>query len=116
MRLGTQLLFGLSLLAMTAVLSAAREQTTKPATASVYFYRCKQFAGNALSPSVYCDDVQLARVENGRFFVAHIEPGKHTFYSNDKQSGLEIDLNPGERYLVRVEIGGGVMRGTADFC
>jgi hypothetical protein len=39
------------------------------ANTTVYFYRCKQFVGSALAPSVFCDDSQLARMENGRFFV-----------------------------------------------
>ena len=37
--------------------------------ATVYVYRYKQFVGAALAPSVYCDDVQLARMENGRYFA-----------------------------------------------
>jgi hypothetical protein len=36
------------------------------AKATVYVYRYKQFVGAALSPSVYCDDLQLARMDNGR--------------------------------------------------
>jgi hypothetical protein len=81
------------------------------AHATIYFYRYKQFVGSALAPSVYCDETQLARIENGRFFAAHIEPGKHTFRSNDKQSGVELDLKAGEKYYIRVEIATGMMKG-----
>lgn len=79
--------------------------------ASVYFYRYKQFVGSALSPSVYCDDVQLARLDNGRYFVAHIAPGKHSFRSNDSQSGVELDVKGNEKYFIRVEIATGMMKG-----
>ena len=44
--------------------------------ARIYFYRIKQFAGSALEPSVYCDDKELARMDNGRFFAVDLEPGE----------------------------------------
>jgi hypothetical protein len=81
------------------------------AQATVYFYRYKQFVGSALAPSVYCDDSQLARMDNGRFFVAHIASGKHSFRSNDAQSGVDLDLKGGEKYFLRVEIATGMMKG-----
>ena len=80
-------------------------------TATVYVYRYKQFVGSALSPSVYCDEVQLARMDNGRYFMVKLAPGKHAFRSNDKQSGLELDLKPGQPYFIRVEIAPGFMKG-----
>lgn len=89
--------------------------TTQPAAqadkATVYFYRYKQYAGSALSPSVYCDEAELARMENGRYFSAKLAPGKHTFRSNDKQSGVEVDLKPGQEYFLRVELVAGFMKG-----
>ena len=79
--------------------------------AKVYVYRYKQFVGGALAPSVYCDEVQLARMDNGRYFTATLAPGKHTFRSNDKQSGMEWDLKPGQEYFLRVEMATGFMKG-----
>ena len=79
--------------------------------ASVYVYRYKQFVGSALSPSVYCDEVQLARMENGRYFSVTLDPGQHTFRSNDSQSGVQLDLKPGQEYFIRVEIAAGMMKG-----
>lgn len=80
-------------------------------TANVYFYRYKQYVGSALSPSVYCDDAELARMENGRFFVAKLTPGKHVFRSNDKQAGIEAELKGGQDYYVRVELVTGMLKG-----
>jgi hypothetical protein len=89
--------------------------TTQPAPqtekATVYFYRYKQYVGSALAPSVYCDEAELARMENGRYFTVKLAPGKHTFRSNDKQSGAEVDLKPGQEYFLRVEIAAGFMKG-----
>jgi hypothetical protein len=79
--------------------------------ATVYFYRYKQFVGAALSPSVYCDETELARMDNGRYFAVTLAPGHHTFRSNDKQSGIELDLKPGEKDYIRVEIVPGMAKG-----
>jgi hypothetical protein len=79
--------------------------------ATVYVYRYKQFVGKALSPSVYCDENELARIENGRFFVVKLPAGKHVFRSNDKQAGIDVDLKAGEQYYVRVELATGFMKG-----
>lgn len=85
--------------------------STSDAPATVYFYRYKQFVGSALAPSVYCDEGELARMENGRFFVAKFAPGKHVFRSNDKQSGIESELKGGQEYYIRVELVPGAMKG-----
>jgi hypothetical protein len=79
--------------------------------ATVYIYRYKQFVGSALSPSVYCDENELARMDNGKFFVAKLAPGKHVFRSNDKQAGIDTDLKPGQDYYIRVELATGFMKG-----
>jgi hypothetical protein len=85
--------------------------TTTTTHALVYVYRHKQFAGSGLEPSVYIDEKQLARMDNGRFFVIKVAPGKHTIRSNDKQSGVEIDLVAGKTYYIKVEIVAGFMKG-----
>jgi hypothetical protein len=111
--LATLLLAGL--LAFAQQPAASKKPAAPPQksgeTATVYIYRYKQFVGAALEPSVYCDDAQLARMDNGRYFVVKLEPGKHTLHSNDKQAGLELDAKPGQEYFVRVEIAAGMMKG-----
>jgi hypothetical protein len=101
------------LLAFAQVPAATAPQTAeaKPAKATVYVYRYKQFVGSALAPSVFCDEAQLARMDNGRYFAVKIDPGKHTFRSNDPQSGLELNVKAGEEYFVRVELATGFMKG-----
>jgi hypothetical protein len=84
---------------------------TKSAKSTVYVYRYRQFVGSALAPSVFCDEIELARAENGRYFTVRLDPGKHSFRSNDKQSGTELDLKAGQEYYLRVEIAAGVMKG-----
>jgi Protein of unknown function (DUF2846) len=83
----------------------------KDSQATVYVYRYKQFVGSAISPSVYCDETELARMDNGRFFVAKLSPGKHVFRSNDKQAGIDVDLKGGQDFYIRVELATGFMKG-----
>ncbi|HEY7352317.1 MAG TPA: DUF2846 domain-containing protein [Terriglobales bacterium] len=90
-------------------LSSTASETNSQAT--IYVYRYKQFVGKALSPSVYCDENELARMENGRYFVVTLSPGQHVFRSNDKQAGINLDLKPGQKYYIRVEIATGFMKG-----
>jgi hypothetical protein len=94
-----------------ATMQPPKSAAAPDSQATVYVYRYKQFQGSALSPSVYCDETELARMDNGRFFVVKLAPGKHVFRSNDKQSGIDADLKPGQDYYIRVEIVAGMMKG-----
>jgi hypothetical protein len=112
-------ILGLLILCFTCLAGVAQEPTAdsqktndaKASKATVYVYRYKQFVGGALAPSVYCDETELARMENGRYFTVKLDPGKHNFRSNDKQSGTELDMKAGQEYFLRVEIAAGVMKG-----
>ena len=109
MRVTRVLLFILALIPVC--IQAQEPLTPKQQTSVVYVYRYKQFVGSALAPSVYCDEVQLARMDNGRYFAVNIDPGQHTFRSNDKQSGIQLDVKPGQEYFIRLEIAAGFMKG-----
>jgi hypothetical protein len=116
MRFLTSALFVLSIASLPAVAQetsqpAAQQPGSAQSKASVYIYRYKQFVGSALAPSVYCDETQLARMENGRYFTVRVDPGNHTFRSNDTQSGIALDLKAGQEYFVRVEIATGLLKG-----
>src|SRR5258708_15985753 len=50
-------------------------------------------------------------MDNGRYFEVRIDPGKHTFHSNDPQAGVALDLKAGQSYFIRVEIATGMMKG-----
>jgi hypothetical protein len=111
--------YAIACVMMLFSLASAQQPASQPnstssdtkSQATVYVYRYKQFVGKALSPSVYCDENELARMENGRYFVVTLAPGQHVFRSNDKQAGINLDLKPGEKYYVRVEIATGLMKG-----
>lgn len=96
---------------VTKSAGAASVAQSTASQATVYVYRYKQYVGKALSPSVYCDGTELARMQNGRYFVVTLAPGKHSFRSNDTQSGIDVDLKPGEKYYIRVELSTGFWKG-----
>jgi hypothetical protein len=102
---------GLAAIAQEPTADSQKTTDAKPSKATVYVYRYKQFVGGALAPSVYCDETDLARMENGRYFTVKVDPGKHNFRSNDKQSGTELDVKAGQEYFLRVEIATGFMKG-----
>lgn len=102
---------GLAAIAQETAADSQKTPDVKPSKATVYVYRYKQFVGSALTPSVYCDETELARMENGRYFTVKLDPGKHSFHSNDKQSGMELDVKAGQEYFLRVELVAGAMKG-----
>lgn len=79
-------------------------QSAPDAKAWVYVYRYKELNAALRSPSVFCDEIELARMQNGRYFLAKVNPGHHTFRSTVKESGVEMDLKAGQKYFLRVEI------------
>jgi hypothetical protein len=90
---------------------AASGTSAADAKATLYVYRHRRYAGSALKPTVYADDRELARMENGRFFVVKLDPGMHSIRSNDKASGTEVDMKPGQEYYVRIDIEAGAWKG-----
>jgi hypothetical protein len=85
----------------------AEPQATNAATATkatMYVYRLRNHQGMFGKPSVYIDEKELARIENGRFFVVHVDPGRHVIRSLDKASTVTVEMQPGQIYFLRVAI------------
>jgi hypothetical protein len=70
----------------------------------VYVYRHKVAGGVPLDPTVYCDEQEVARMDDGRYFAIKLEPGRHSFRSTDKQSGGVLIVKPGETYYLQVDV------------
>lgn len=79
--------------------------------ATVYFYRYRQMQGSLLRPSVYCDDVPLARVVNGRQFSVKVPAGRHVFTAEDRQAGATFTLEAGKTYYFRTDLQMGFFKG-----
>jgi Protein of unknown function (DUF2846) len=73
--------------------------------ATVYVYRVSKGSGPPPnSPSVYCDEQELARIQNGRYFSIRVDPGKHSLRSTDEKSVIELNVKAGQSYYVRGEV------------
>lgn len=85
--------------------------------AHVYFYRQRQFIGSGLSPSIYCDNVQLAKLRTARYFLVDIPTGMHDCYTDGKtkpeneyiKTGpkTDIDLKAGNNYYFMIKFDAG---------
>jgi len=81
-------------------------------SATLVFYRPKRFMGSGLTPSIYVDGKQVARLDNGRFFSLKVVAGKHVVESSMKShAGLEVDLRPGDVTYLEMVILAGNWRG-----
>ena len=79
--------------------------------AIVYIYRPKKWVGRGLEPSVYVDETELARMDNGRYFALKLKPGKHIVHLTDDKKGYAIDMGPGQTYYFRIGLEAGVWKG-----
>jgi uncharacterized protein DUF2846 len=79
--------------------------------ATVYIYRPKKIAGSGLEPSVFVDETELARMDNGRYFAIKVKPGKHIIRMTDDKKGYALDMGPGQTYFFRVGIEAGMWKG-----
>lgn len=82
--------------------------TTK---ATVYVYRYSQYYGKAVRPSVFVNGRDVARIQSGRYVALALDPGRHTFSSNDRQAEIELDVASETTYFLRVDIATGVLKG-----
>jgi hypothetical protein len=83
----------------------AQTALTNDSKAAVYVYRLRFGSGPAPnSPSVYCDEQELARIQNGRYFSIRLDAGKHSFRSTDENSVVELDIKAGQTYYIRGEV------------
>jgi hypothetical protein len=79
--------------------------------ATVFIYRPNKWGGRALEPSVFVDETELARMDNGRYFAIKLKPGKHIIRMTDDQKGYAFDMGPGQTYFFRIGIEMGMMKG-----
>jgi len=70
----------------------------------VYVYRNAGLADKEFRPSVYADEMAVAKLQAGRHVVLALLPGTHTFRSSDKKEMFSLDLKPGERYFIRIDV------------
>ena len=85
--------------------------TANTADATVFIYRPSKLLGKALEPSVFVDDTELARMDNGRYFALKLKPGKHIVHMTDDKKGYAVDMGPGQTYFFRIGLEMGMWKG-----
>lgn len=101
--------------AQSAAVTTASPQpdqgAAKTGKATVFIYRPKKLVGSALEPSVFCDGVELGRMDNGRYMVLKLDPGKHKLHMTDKTNGFNIEVGADEEIFVRFKLVTGMWKG-----
>jgi hypothetical protein len=77
--------------------------------AVVYIYR--RVDKIFLHPSVFVDGTEIARTDDGQFFVMKLDPGMHYISANKGNSGGKIDFKAGRRYFFRSSFEPGFWKG-----
>ncbi|HEX8921304.1 MAG TPA: DUF2846 domain-containing protein [Pyrinomonadaceae bacterium] len=101
---------GSSLVAVAVPEGAAKSEAME-GMATVYIYRPSKLMGKALEPSVFCDGVELGRMDNGRYLTLKLKPGRHTIHMTNEKKGFDMDMRGGEVYYFRVGIEMGFWKG-----
>ncbi len=91
--------------------AAKPEAKAAAQTATLVFYRPKRFYGSGLTPSIYVNGDEIARMDNGRFFVMAVKPGTIRIASSMKQDPLEVEAKAGKTEFMELAIMTGTWKG-----
>jgi len=84
-----------------AATPAAATQAAAPAMSTVYFYRPRLYRGSTTRIGIFIDATMAVNMVNGRWASIQIPAGHHVVRPKDDQSGIEIDMEPGQSYYFR---------------
>ena len=81
----------------------------------VVFFRPGSIMGAALGCTVHEDDKEIARLGSGKYYVVSATPGKHLYFTKGEATDkLNLEVEDGETYFVKCNIGAGIMAGRAN--
>lgn len=84
-------------------------------TGQVVFYRPGSLMGAALGCTVHEGEPQVARLGSGKYYVVPASPGKHEYSTRGEATDrLTLEVEEGETYFVKCNIGMGVVAGRAN--
>jgi hypothetical protein len=84
---------------------------TADATATLVIYRPKRFYGSGLTPSVYINGEEIARMDNGRYFVVTVKPSTLKITSSMKHDPLPVEAKAGKVEYLEMAIMTGTWKG-----
>lgn len=78
----------------------------------IVFFRPGSMVGMALGCNVRENGVMVGPLANGKYFVAPMTPGKHTFTTKSEATDtLNLEVEEGETQYVKCKIGAGIVAG-----
>ncbi len=81
----------------------------------IVFFRPGSLMGAALGCTVREGDTQMARLGSGKFYTVQATPGRHTYNTRgEAKDEIALEIEAGETYFVRCNIGMGIMSGRAN--
>ena len=86
-------------------------ETSGSQEATVFIYRPGKYGGRVLEPSVFVNQTEVARMDNGRYFALRLKPGKYTIRLTDDEKGYTIDVSQSETYFFRIGVDWGMFKG-----
>ena len=98
----------------SAPAAAAATPARAEGKAVVFIYRPGKLVGKALEPSVFCDGVEVGRMDNGRYIVLLLAPGEHRIHMTQDNKRVDLKLGAGEVAFVRIKIVMGMMKGRGE--
>jgi hypothetical protein len=94
----------------------AERQERQSDQALLVLYRTKKRTGRTATPIVYVDDVDVARLDNGRFFSLYLKPGTHEIKSDmANHPPIQVDASPGDVFYLEMTMMVGAHQGTGRF-
>lgn len=98
------------------IVTKAGPLPTPPAgQGQIVFFRPGSLFGAGLGCTVHEGEPEIARLGSGKYFVVAEAPGKHEFSTRGEASDrLTMEVEAGETYFVKCNIGMGVISGRAN--
>lgn len=81
------------------------------ASATLIIYRPKRFTGSGLTPSVFFNGEEVARLDNGRYFVMEVPADSHKLQSSMKADPTPLEVKEGQVQFLELVIMTGTWRG-----
>lgn len=115
---GTLMLTGTAAIAADGPAIATKSgalPAVKTGMGQVIFFRPGSLMGAALGCTVHEDDREVARLGSGKFYVIDAAPGKHLYFTKGEATDkLNLEVEDGETYFVKCNIGLGIVAGRAN--
>lgn len=89
-------------MALTALTLLSSAQTPR-AAATIHIYRNRLSIRQTLHPLVSCDAFPVVSIQNGRVHTMQASAGRHVFRTSDDQPGLQVDIESGKEYFIRID-------------